>query len=120
MVSNLGKILKKINNEKFKGNNPDWRKTKWGDVGIFSAQDKDNWYYKHGRSIYVQAKTGNYELYCYGCNSKIEFKEQGNPVWSGKWFEGSGVFGEGEVRTKRIPYCPICEKEPPESGIILD
>ena len=113
----MDELLKKLEDDKFGGNTPEWRKARWGDVEVLCAQDNDNWYYRHGNFIYVQAKEGDNTPHCYECDKKIEFKMQRLSVW---FDEFKGPVGGGEVKTKHIPYCPKCEEEPEESGIIID
>jgi hypothetical protein len=111
------KLLKKLADEKFGGHSPKMREATWGEVNVFFAEDNKSWYYAHGDSIYVQAKEGDHTPHCYACGSEIEFKEQTNSV---HFEEFGGLVGGGEVRIKHIPYCPTCEKEPEETGIITE
>ncbi len=107
-------LVEKLSKEKFAGKKPEWKKAKWGDIQVLCVGDNKNWYYKNGEIIYIQAKQGDFTPHCYGCGAEIEFKEQKQPHWFGEF---DGTVGGGKVKTKYIPYCPNCEKEPKETKI---
>lgn len=113
----MDELLKKLTDEKFEGNAPEWKEARWGDIEVLCAQDDNNWYYDHEGFIYIQAKKGDHTPHCYGCGSEIEFKIRRLSVW---FDEFKGPVGGGDVKTKHIPYCLKCEEEPRASGIIID
>jgi hypothetical protein len=68
---------------------------------------KDDWRY------YV-LPDGTYA--CWRCGAEISLKT----VFLSVHIEGMPLVGTGEVRQKQVPYCPKCEKEPSERGIITE
>ena len=115
MTSSLKEVLRKLTDEKFGGDTPEWRDAKWGDIEVSCAQDDGNWYYRHGNYVYVQSKGKDKTPHCYECDSRIEFKVQTNSI---HFTEFDGPVGGGEVRMHKVPYCPTCEREPASSGIL--
>jgi len=113
----INNVLEKLIKEKFNGKNPEWKKAKWGDVNVLCSWDDKNWYYQHNNVIIIQSKQEDYTPHCYECSSKIDFKAQRKSIWFGEF---DGCVGGGEVKTEHIPYCPKCEKEPSESGVIIE
>jgi len=113
----MGTILEKLTAERFGGQEPAFRRARWGDVIVQMAQDDKNWYYIHrgANSLYAQAKQGDKTPYCVGCNSKLMFKEQSASQWDHPSPEACA--GGGEVRLMSVPYCPNCEEEPKGSTI---
>ena len=116
-MTDVKPVLKKFIKEKFHGMEPNWRDATWGDVSVLCTQDSHNWYYKKGSAIYTQSKDGDVTPHCYGCGTEIQFKEKRHSVW---FKEFSGPVGGGEVRVKHIPYCPTCEIEPDDHGVIIE
>ena len=114
----LKNTLDKLIKEKFNWNKPNWKKSNWGDVEVSWTEDNENWYYKYGNSIYVQAKQGDHTPKCYNCSSNIEFQEQDNSIWLEKFEDGP--IGSGDTKIKHIPYCPKCEKVPEKFGVVME
>lgn len=115
-TKSLDELLKKLKDEKFKREVPEWKDALWGNVEVLCAEDKNNWYYIYKNSIYFQAKEGDYTPHCYGCGSIIKFKRRTYSIW---YKEFSGPIGGGGVKVRHIPYCPKCEEEPGDSGISI-
>ena len=55
---------------------------------------------------------------CWRCGSEILAKEQSVSVHIAGFF--GGMAGSGEVRSNEIPYCPNCDEEPPDRGIVYE
>ena len=112
-------LLKKLADKKFGGKVPNFRKARFDQVEVACAEDKENWYmiYSSGGLIIVQDKAGKGVPHCYECGGEVYHKTQHRSVW---FEEFHGPVGGGEVRSKRIPYCPQCGKEPEATGVIIE
>ncbi len=74
--------------------------------GAIPDPDEDWKYYKLPDGTYA----------CWNCGGEI----LGKNVAFSVHFAEFRCAGGGEVRNKVVPYCPKCEKEPPDSGIIRE
>ncbi len=110
------KLVERLSEEKFAGENLEWREGNWGDTPVLFVEDGDNWYYKKGGVIYIQAKKRDATPNCYDCGTEIEFVRQSQSEWAGQF---TGPVGGGDVKLKHIPYCPKCEKKPERSGVMI-
>ena len=104
----MSKLLKNLIKEKFNGELPEWKERTLGDIRVCCIEDKENYYYHNENSdvIYVEAKEGNGQLYCYGCGRKIKVKLERVSVQYRKF---SSPGGKIDIKYKYIPYCPECE-----------
>lgn len=53
---------------------------------------------------------------CWNCGAEVLVKTVPFSVH----FAEMSLAGGGEVRNKQVPFCPNCEKEPPDHGIITE
>lgn len=54
---------------------------------------------------------------CWNCGAEVMVKDVALSV---HYKEFDGPVGGGEVRHKLVPYCPNCEAEPPDDGVIKE
>lgn len=66
---------------------------------------KESWKYFWGPGLY---------FCCFRCGDEIKVKTVSRSVHFKEMF----LAGGGEVVQKQVPWCPLCEKEPPDSDII--
>jgi len=58
----------------------------------------------------------NLNYACWHCGEKILVKTQRVSVHD----EDFGLAGSGKIRLRNVPYCPNCEKEPPDRDIVRE
>lgn len=63
---------------------------------------------------YYRLPDGSYA--CWNCGADVFVKT----VHLSVHFDDMPLTGGGEVRNKQVPYCPKCEKEPPDHGFITE
>ena len=115
-------LVKRLTDEKFNGIFPKFQEAKFDQVNILCAEDDENWYmfYSSAPVIIVQEKAMKNPPYCYACKGSIDYITRHNSVHFKEFTDVGVPAGGGEVRTKRIPYCPNCNEKPSDHGVIVE
>ncbi len=115
-------LVRRLADEKFNGESPTWREARFDQVRVLCAEDDENWYmlYTSAPLIIVQEKAMKNPPTCYECGGPVDYVARRLSVHF-KEFTDMGVpAGGGEVRTKRIPYCPNCNTKPSGHEVISE
>lgn len=108
-MTDFEELEKKLAEEKFQGELPEWRDASWGDVNVRVVEDDENWYYAHHGVIYVQAKQGDNTPHCFEDGAEIEHQSVSVNI---RLKNDPFPLASHGVETKHVPYCPTCESKP--------
>jgi len=115
-------LLQRLTDEKFNGSSPSWREARFDQVDVRCAEDNENWYmhYAPVGIIIVQEKAMKNPPHCYGCGDPVDYKVCSFSVHFKEFTDMDVPAGGGEVRRKRIPYCPNCNQKPADHRVITE